>query len=114
MPRCTSVVEGNIPELTNDEIIRKIADEAGFGDDILVLDLIGGCGVASEVTANLWRVFEPASGGAFLICLAGEIGVEDIESLGLDQTTPFICRESALDDETREFILSKTELKFVE
>ena len=48
-----SVVKGNIPELTNDEIIRKIADEAGFGDDILVLDLIGGCGVARSSSTKV-------------------------------------------------------------
>ena len=101
-------------ELVPEEIIRNAADEAGFGEEILVLDLIGGCGVTSQVTGNLWRIFEPASGGAFVICLAEQIFIEDVEALGLDPSTPFICYESALDEGTREFLLSQTELKFVE
>ena len=107
------IIEGNVPKLTSEEIIRKVADEAGFGDEILVLDLFGGCGVTSQVTGNLWRVFEPASGGAFIICLAENIFINDVEALGLDPSTPFSCYESALNDDTREFVLSQTELDFI-
>ena len=72
------IIEGNAPKLTPEEIIRKAADEAGFGDEILVLDLFGGCGVTSQMTGNLWRVFEPASGEAFVICLAENIFINDV------------------------------------
>ena len=106
-------LEENSPALTSEEIIHKAADEAGFGGEILILDLIGGCGVSSQVTGNLWRVLEPVSGQAFVICLADGILKSDIASLGLDSNTPFACYESALDDSAKEFILSQTELRFI-
>jgi len=79
------------------EPVSAIARELGFGDEIMILDLVGGCGVVSELTGKLWRVFEPASGRAFVICLAEAIRKSDIESLGLNKETPLVCYEGALD-----------------
>ena len=94
------------PKLT----IKTIARELGFGEDILILDLVGGCGVASGLTGNLWRVFEPASGRAFVICLAEGIRKHDIESLGLNEETQFVCYETAIEADARDFVLERTSL----
>ena len=96
-----NIPEGKTSEPTTEGIIREVAKEVGFGDELLVLDLVGGCGVTSQMTGHLWRVFEPASGRAFIICLAMQLYKSDIEPLGLDENTPFACYKSALDEETR-------------
>mgnify|MGYP006935323508 CR=1 FL=1 len=107
-------IEENAALLTTEEMIRKYADEAGFGVEILTLDLIAGCGVTSPVHGKLWRIFEPASGRAFVFCTASEISLGDVAALGLDSSTPFICYETALDEETQAFIVEQGVLKFIE
>ena len=104
----------SILDISDEAIIRQNARDAGFGEDILILDLVGGCGVTSQVTGHLWRVFEPASGQALVICLAEEIYLGDVEALGLDKETPFICYEGALDERAKDFLVGETELMFVE
>jgi len=96
------------------ESISTIARELGLGDEIMILDLVGGCGVASELTGKLWRVFEPATGRAFVICLAEAIRKSDIVSLGLDKEIPFVCYEAALDEDARAYVLEQTSLVAIE
>ena len=104
----------NTTHLTPKEMIRKFADEAGFGAEILTLDLVAGCGVTSPVHGKLWRIVEPASGQAFVFCTADQISLSDVAALGLDKATPFLCYETALDEETRAFIIEQGILKFIE
>lgn len=104
----------NAALLATEGIIRKYADEAGFGTDILTLDLVAGCGLTSAVTGKLWRILEPASGRAFVFCSAEKISLDDVMALGLDASTPFVCYEIALNEETRAFILEQGTLKFIE
>ena len=108
------IIHENAASLTPEEMIRKYANEAGFGEEILVLDLIAGCGVTSPVHGKLWRIFEPASGGAFIFCTATEISLDDVAALGLDAQTPFRCYETALDEETRAFVEEQGQLAFIE
>ena len=109
----SNTTQENAALLTTDEMIRKYADEAGFGSDILTLDLVAGCGVTSPVHGKLWRIFDPASGKAFVFCTASEISLGDITALGLDKATPFLCYETALDEETKAFIAEQGVLKFI-
>ena len=110
----SDIIHENAALLTPQEMIRKFADEAGFGADILTLDLIAGCGSTSPVTGKLWRILEPASGRAFVFCVAEQISLNDVAALGLDIETPFLCYETALDEETRAFIVEQGMLKFIE
>lgn len=103
----SDAIQENAAHLTPDEMIRKFADEAGFGEEILTLDLVAGCGVTSPVHGKLWHVLEPASGRAFVFCTADKISLGDVEALGLDPETPFLCYETALDEETRAFIVEQ-------
>ena len=103
----------NTTNLTSDEMIRKFADEAGFGADILKLDLVAGCGVTSPEHGKLWRILEPASGRAFVFCTVIQISQGDVAALGLDSETPFHCSETVLDEETRAFIVEQGVLKFI-
>ena len=95
---------------TAEETIKITARKLGFGDEITILDLVGGCGVASELTGKLWRVFEPATGRAFVICLAESIRKSDIESLGLNEESPFVCYEAALDEDAQTYVLEQASL----
>ena len=104
----------NTAYLTPAEMIRQFADEAGFSADILTLDLIAGCGSTSPVTGKLWRILDPASGRAFIFCVAEKLTLNDVAALGLDTETPFRCYETALDEETRAFIAEQGLLKFIE
>lgn len=97
-----------------DELIRKYADEADFGADILILDLVAGCGLTSPVSGKLWRVLEPATGRAFVFCTAEQISLNDVSALGLNNSTPFLCYAFALDEETKAFIEEQGVLKFIE
>ena len=110
----SNIPHENAAYLTPEEIIRKFADEAGFGEEILVLDLVAGCGVTSPVNGKLWRVFDPACGRAFVFCSAEKISLNDVEALGLDAATPFVCYELALDEETMAFVEGQGVLKFIE
>lgn len=107
------IIDPKTPEQSIKELIRKYADE-GFGADILTLDLIAGCGVTSPVNRKLWRILDPVSGGAFVFCVVEQISLNDVAALGLDAETPFICYETALDEETMKFIVEQGTLKFIE
>ncbi len=109
-----NTIQENAASLTTEEMIRKYADEAGFGEEILVLDLVAGCGVTSPVHGKLWRIFDPASGKAFIFCAASEISLGDVTALGLEKSTPFVCYETALDEETKTFVEEQGVLKFIE
>ena len=109
----SDTIHENAAYLTTAEMIRKFADEAGFGADILTLDLIAGCGSTSLVTGKLWRILDPASGRAFIFCIAEQISLNDVTALGLDAETPFRCYETALDEQTRTFILEQGMLEFI-
>lgn len=103
----------NADFLTNKEIMRQYADKAGFGSNILILDLVAACGVTSPVHGKLWRVLDPASGRAFVFCAADHITLSDVNALALDAETPFICYEIALDEKTKAFILDTGVLEFI-
>ena len=90
--------------LDHEKIICATAIELGLGKNILILDLIGGCGVEGQLFGKLWRVKNPARGKVFVICLADKIGLGEVESLGLDKQTPFVCQSIALSPAARAFI----------
>jgi hypothetical protein len=108
------ILQNTPPKRYPEDLVRKYADEAGFGAEILVLDLMAGCGVTSPVNGKLWRVFDPASGRAFVFCSASQISLDDVAALGLEPSTPFICYEIALDEETQAFIKEQGILMFIE
>ena len=104
----------NADHLTPEEMIRNYADAAGFGTDILILDLIAACGVTSPVRGKLWRVLDPTNRRAFVFCTADQISLGDVKALGLDSETPFLCYKTSLNEETRAFITEQGGLKFIE
>ena len=50
-----------------------------------------------------WRVVDPATGQAFIICLANEMRLGDVETLGLDKHTSFVCDNGVLVKKVRFF-----------
>ncbi len=94
----------------DEAIIRQIAVEQGMIGEIHFFDLLGGYGTNAALLGHIWRVFDPETMRAFILCLADEVRVGDVESLGLDGETVFICRESALDGETARFLMEHAKL----
>lgn len=102
-----------VPNPADDALIREIAATQGFSADVHYFDLVGGCGTNATLNGCTWRVFEPETLRAFVLCLADVICISDVANLGLDAQTTFVCRQSALDDETRAFLARHANLKFI-
>lgn len=97
----------------NDEaLIRDIAAAEGMVE-VRFFDLVGGCGTNAALIGRMWRVFDPETIRAFVLCLADTIRVEDVASLGLDAQTQFVCRKSALDAETTRYLQVNASLKVI-
>jgi len=81
------LADGWTPEAVIAEVALK---EAGFG-----------LGYAVEPLADsLWRVTDHDTDRSFIISLADDLRLEDVEPLGLDKETLLVCRATALDDTT--------------
>lgn len=97
----------------NDEaVIRDLVAAEGMGE-VRFFDLVGGCGTNAALLGRTWRVFDPETLRAFVLCLAETIRVEDVTPLGLDAQTLFICRESALNAETAAYLQANANLKVI-
>jgi len=70
----------------------------------------GGRGTESE---GLYRVADPETGRSFTISLAARLTLEDCAPLNLTRTDTFICRASALDDETAANLALQCDLKVI-
>ncbi len=97
----------------DEALIRDIAAAEGMVGDVRFFDLVGGCGTNATLIGRTWRVFDPETMRAFVLCLAETIRVEDVAPLGLDMKTPFICRESALDEETARYLRENASVKVI-
>ena len=85
-------------------VIAEVAlKEAGFG-----------LGYAVETLGeSLWRVTDSDTDRFFIVSLADEVRLEDLEALGLDKETLLVCRATALDDTTAGNLQLQCRLKVI-
>ncbi len=85
-------------------VIAEVAvKEAGFG-----------LGYSTEVLGEaLYRVTDPDAERSFYLSLANEVRLSDVESLGLNSETLFVCRATALDDTTAGNLQLQCRLKVI-
>jgi adenine-specific DNA-methyltransferase len=54
--------------------------------------------VGDATRTAIWRVIDEEQEKAFTICLADQIDLEMVKTLGLTKADLFVCRDTALDD----------------
>lgn len=86
-----ALADGWTPETVITEVALK---EAGFGLNYTTETEEG----LQEQT--VYRITDPDRGQLFYLCLEDTVRLEALKPLGLDRDTLFVCRASALDDET--------------
>jgi len=78
-----------------EDVIAEVAlKEAGFGLSYAVEEVEGVDG------QTVHRVTDPDLDASFFLCLDDTLALEPLAPLGLDRDMLFVCRASALDDDT--------------
>jgi len=89
------------------DVIWEVALREGFGLDANVEPVAG-----LEQQAS-WRVTDPAKGQSFVLCLSPRINLAALRPLNLGKEDLFICRDTALSDETAANLALQCRLKTI-
>lgn len=98
------LLEGWTPEGVIAEVALK---EAGFGLNYKV-EIVGGL-----KRQKVYRITDPDRAQFFYLCLDKEVQLEALKPLGLARDTLFVCRASALDDESAANLALQCRLKVI-
>jgi len=99
-----TLVDDSQPE----DVIAEVAlKEAGFGLNYRV------AAVPEVEEQTVYRIEDGDTGRSFYLCLDDEVCLQRLKPLNLDRETLFVCRASALDDETAANLALQCKLRVV-
>ena len=96
---------------TVEDVIYEVALKEGYGLNIRIEP--AHVVLSAEGAKNLYRVADPDRGQSFHLCLAEKVSLDALKPLKLTRDDLFICRDSALDDETAANLAWQCRLKTI-